>query len=87
MGVFFPSDNLDYYGNTINFNMLATEMFGFSGSTIKSRMRYKYYTIENDAWACDYRTLKSPQIFYLKADALTMLLLRWQPDKITWSGQ
>lgn len=59
------------------FEKFVIEMFGECGRTIKQRgaLEYQWHVTENDMWARDYFN-KKPQIFYFKADALTMLLLR-----------
>ena len=84
MGVTFPSS--DSYQSVKNFIKLADEMFGADGSTIKSRTahrtaRYQWHITENDMWARDWFN-KKPQVFYFKASALTMLLLRWQNENV-----
>lgn len=75
MGVTFPAAGS--YQTVKSFSKLADEMFGADGSTIKNRAAgYEWLVTKNDMWARDWFN-KKPQIFYFKADALTMLLLRW----------
>lgn len=80
MGVTFPA--ADSYQTVRSFSKLAVEMFGADGSTIKIRgAGYNWPFTENDTWARDWFS-KKPQVFYFKASALTMLLLRWQNENV-----